>query len=737
MEGTNPAVKQASAPASVGVVAPSTPLRPSGSGGQAGHPPTPELRGAGGATGYGEGTQALPKKAVPLEVIGGAEAAMPINAAPTPQSSPRTPASPPPAAKSQSPIANRQKPIADSQPPKPPQASTPPPAAIEGEEAEPDIELPDLTPELVAFLSSKRYVESDAEIKREFALSNDDLTFLNEMDHAVFGGLIDLRQYVAALREEFPNLNNEEKQKLIAALFAYRYVPFGADMNPSAELVAREQELVLPKTPYYRIYSKPLTYMGAAHEVARAAGIPLMGQTQERLRDIILSRVKGVRVDAQVESQLMHSFDMGGLGLKEEHARIATESIADIIRRATLVTEEEYSALLSKKIHEDVRPESASEADSVTASPEQAEEEKEIADIISKMPKAEQDTATVLAESIRNILDRLSWRPEDPYLQRRFTNMISTRLRDVRSRNEFFMKLMRDVKVGGLSLERKEAEEITNEIEAGYAEFRGNVEAEEKEKLRKQLEDQEKKIQERKRRESEEHAKWYEEKVNTKRAVEAEQKRAFEHLRVIAQGKTSPIEHPIEAKDKAKEKASFGVLVPTSSMKKTEAPKELIPPEPKTEKKRAEPLPRKFPARPVVKVSMETARIQQAAAGARPKIDDVQVSASSPRLTGPLQEIGSITLDQFRRLGRPKEATKHLEDKVDLLAGESFERRIAGVQAWQGSPLQKRYLALLSEAFRNGTTVKAFVEKKRLAGEEALTVEELEAIMALNNVLRL
>jgi hypothetical protein len=562
------------------------------------------------------------------------------------------------------------------------------------------------------------------------------MTFLNEMDHAVFGGLIDLKQYVAALREEFPNLNNEEKSKLIATLLAYRYVPFGMDLKPTAEEVAKEQKLTLPKTPHYKIFSKPLTYMGAAHEVARAAGISLMGQTQERLRDIILSRVKGIRIDAQVEDQLKHSVEMGGLGLKEDHARITTETIADIIGRAKLVTEEEYSNWLSKEIHGDIEAKAAPETKPLVTTPEQEEEEKEIAEIISKMPKAEQDNASVLAGSIRNILERLSWRPEDPYLQRRFTNMISTRLRDVRSRNEFFMKLMRDVKVGGLSLEREEAEKITNEVETGYNEFRGNVEKEEKERLSKQLEAQEKKVQERKRRETEDHAKWFEEKIKSKQAAEDEHKRAFEQLKVIAQGKTSPIEHPIEAKDKAKEKAAFGDLVPVKApAKKVERPKEIIPPAKKAEKKLETPA-RKVPVKPVVKVSIETARIQKAAAGARPKIEDVQMPTSAPRLAGPIQEIGNITLDQFRRLGSPVDAAKRLEEKVGLLAEESFEKRIAGVQAWQGSPLQKKYLALLAEAFKAGKQVQALIEEKQQAGEDVLTSEELDAIMALNNKLR-
>ncbi|MBD3252011.1 hypothetical protein GF380_06220, partial [Candidatus Uhrbacteria bacterium] len=400
-------------------------------------------------------------------------------------------------------LTKSQIPNPKSQPSTPASSNQPTPEssvadAEAAEEPEGPLQLPDLTPAQIAFMTSERYISSDANIKQKYALSDDDLVFLNEMDHAVLGGLLDLEQYVQALREEFPNLNDKEKDEMIGILLADRFDPFGMTLTPNAQAVARKYDLKLPQTEYYRIYERPLTYMGAAHEVARAANIPLMGQTQERLRDIIVSRVKGVRVDAQVEEQLHRNVDLGGLGLDEAHARKATEVMVDLIDRAKLVTEEEYSKWFSKQVHgrinQEKQPEKPVEKPLVTT-PEQEEEEKEIAQIISRMPKEQQNQATVLAGAIRKTLELVSWKPEDPYLQRRFTNMISTRLRDVRSRNEFFMKLMRDVKVGGLSLKRDQAEEVTEQVEEGYKSFRGNVEEEERKRVERQLLEQRQKIE--------------------------------------------------------------------------------------------------------------------------------------------------------------------------------------------------------------------------------------------------
>jgi len=356
------------------------------------------------------------------------------------------------------------------------------------------------------------------------------------------------------------------------------------------------------------------------------------------------------------------------------------------------------------------------------------------------MPQGEQDSATALASSIRAVLDRLSWKPDDPYLQRRLTNMVSTRLRDVRSRNEFFMKLMRDVKVGGLGMERKIAERVTGEVEQGYAEFRDRIAAEEKTKLDAQILEQERKIEERKRREAEERQQWYEKKVAAKKQTEEEGRRVLQRFKVAARGLTSPIEHPVEEKDRALEKAAFGELVPASNVRVVGQTSPVVAGGRVSDRGVVTP---EVPARPqpqVVKVSTKTAEFQRATDGQRPKLDDVafSVDAKATRLTGPLEQIGGMTLAQFRRIAKtPDASAKRIEDQVALLANESFERRVQGIQAWQRSPLQMMYLKLLAEAFRNGRPVKTLAEEKAKAGIESLTPDELEAVVKLNGVLRL
>ena len=576
-----------------------------------------------------------------------------------------------------------------------------------------EVVLPDLSNEAIAFLTSKYYASVTEDVAKKFDLSADDLTFLNEMDHLVLGKSLTLKEYVAALRSEFPQMDAKKKEELLARLIAERFMPWGDALVPSAQTVSREEKIYFPSVPYYAVYTKPLTYGGAAGEVARMAEINIQGAVRERLRDLIMSKVKGIRIDAQIEEQLARPADFGGLGLTKEQAGAAMDAVNDILKRAKVMTEDDYSVWLAG----DMRAK-AEVREPGTGNREPDEDGEEIAAIKGKMPQPVRDTASVLALSTETILKRLSSKPADEYLLKRLENIVSTRLRDVRSRNEVLMKLMRDAKVGGVGLERKDAEKVSEQIEEGYKEFHGIIGQEEKEKLGVQLKDQERKILERKKREAEEHARWFEEKVKVKSLADEEQKKMVEKMRIIAQGLTTPIQiHPIDVKEEKKEKAAFGELVP-------------VKPSP--------PVPPPTPAfKPVVKVSAETAKAAEATAvQPRPRMDDVQVV--HPRLSGPVQEIADITLATFRRLGKtPADAAKRMLQKVELLAQESFERRVQAIQAWQGSALQKAYVSLVAEAFGSGTPVNALVEKKRAAGENVMTSEELAAIVELNGKLRL
>ena len=118
----------------------------------------------------------------------------------------------------------------------------------------------------------------------------------------------------------------------------------------------------------------------------------------------------------------------------------------------------------------------------------------------------------------------------------------------------------------------------------------------------------------------------------------------------------------------------------------------------------------------------------------KPKIEDVKFK---PKLTGPIEEIRSMTLIDFRRLGStPKEITDKIIDKLDVLEDESFSQRIEGIKAWKESEVHNLYLELGDVGMERKMPVSEVIAQRQKNNQQTLTDEEFEAIMELNRRLR-
>ena len=139
----------------------------------------------------------------------------------------------------------------------------------------------------------------------------------------------------------------------------------------------------------------------------------------------------------------------------------------------------------------------------------------------------------------------------------------------------------------------------------------------------------------------------------------------------------------------------------------------------------APPLPSKPPI---------TNAIPQTFAG-RDKVEDI---AYKPRLMGPVEELAEMNLVDFRRLNpKPKVAVDKIFAKVELLAKEGYEKRIKGFQAWQRSPLNKMYNAILGISIAQGKKVSEVIAEKIKNQEFIMTEEEFKTIMELNRSMRI
>jgi hypothetical protein len=144
------------------------------------------------------------------------------------------------------------------------------------------------------------------------------------------------------------------------------------------------------------------------------------------------------------------------------------------------------------------------------------------------------------------------------------------------------------------------------------------------------------------------------------------------------------------------------------------------------------------PLRPAVVASppqrfAPAAAPMSAVAASRPSVLDIK---GSPKLTGPVEEIGQLNPDDFRRLSRdPKEACLKVMDKIDILGERSFELKGRGIRAWQDSPVNRLYLDMLRESL-DGKPITIVIEGRERSGQPALSKPEFEAIMDLNRKLR-
>jgi hypothetical protein len=147
--------------------------------------------------------------------------------------------------------------------------------------------------------------------------------------------------------------------------------------------------------------------------------------------------------------------------------------------------------------------------------------------------------------------------------------------------------------------------------------------------------------------------------------------------------------------------------------------------------------PRPAPTSTSAPLSMPAAMkppVVQPPSSTRPVVSDVKPAGT--KLMGPIQELESFSLVDFRRLSKePRERTLKIKDKIDLLDEQSFGAKTEGIKAWQNSPTNRLYLDML-RASLEGKPVPDVITEREAGGKDVLSKEEFDAIMDLNRTLR-
>lgn len=113
----------------------------------------------------------------------------------------------------------------------------------------------------------------------------------------------------------------------------------------------------------------------------------------------------------------------------------------------------------------------------------------------------------------------------------------------------------------------------------------------------------------------------------------------------------------------------------------------------------------------------------------RPQMTDVTFT---PKLVTPVDELQSLSLQDFRRLSKdPLIAIKKISDKLELLSQESFRKKSDGIEALKKSALYSDYSAIMSESVMKGISYNQVIQEKK-----TLTEAEYQALMQLNKLLR-
>jgi hypothetical protein len=400
--------------------------------------------------------------------------------------------------------------------------------------------------------------------------------------------------------------------------------------------------------------------------IANQANISLLGEEiVRRLRDVFVSFQKGVRTREQMKEMMLRAQLDGGIGFSNDQATVFLKTMDEFLSSTQVLSEQEYADWYTQWQNEKLIAPVIQIAPATSGVSQD-----DVTQLIAGLPKSRGEASTSLEQGVQLALAEIGPTDMDEFMQRRLVNVISTRLRDVRNADQAKQILLRDQKVGGLGYSVADANRIAGIIEKVYADLRQQILDEEKKRIESTVSEQQVKIEERKKRDSEDHAKWYQEKVRaTKMQGSPEEQLAVAFKRMATQQATSP--QPTIASGTSKSQMM-----------------DVVPP----------------------------------------------VTGPGVQLTGLTDELGGMTWAEFRRLAKsPEQAAQRILEKLETLKRESFDRWTEGVQAWRQSPLQREYLKLVAESFGAAKPVAQLVEEKRAKDPQLPSSEEIGAIIALNS----
>ena len=119
--------------------------------------------------------------------------------------------------------------------------------------------------------------------------------------------------------------------------------------------------------------------------------------------------------------------------------------------------------------------------------------------------------------------------------------------------------------------------------------------------------------------------------------------------------------------------------------------------------------------------------------GSKPKVEDIK----RVKIMNPIDELKFMDLVNFRRLGsNPEEITQKIGQRVKLMKTEDYEKGLAAITAWRQSPVYKLYLKIVTLSASRNLVIADMIAELERQHQDCLSLEEIDAILALNKSLR-
>ena len=626
-------------------------------------------------------------------------------------------------------------------------------------------------PVVLDYLGSKDAVNVNLELLKQFEIKDTDMSIIFELIWDVIERRKAPKAVQVELRGHFKRWDEKKVKNLAIEILGRKLLPL-SNFIPGIEQEMKDLGAVPEEYPSKKVVPPAVSVEELVTNMVQDLQIKLEDKfLKHRLENVITSKIKGVRDDFETKNRLIRGSKIGGLDIAPSVADQIVRYVDSAKATVKIIDKKKpapgevppppkpvVKAVPPEEVPDSIIKKETGTSEAFTVRPEDIEE--------IKAEEAKKISSEVLNEYARvekEIITESGYNFSDPDHQNRFENAIQSRVRDIRDELETTNLLTRGPKEGGLGLAPEKAKSLVALINAKLGPLKDRLSKIETTKKAEQLEKAKREQGVSKEREKAELDSRFakltgrtpsalpEEKEEVKTTIPLKEEKVVpEHKKAKAwppapAKETTPSPKPVPKVPEAPARPVPKAVPVKTPRLAPPPPATVVPavkPSPRPVPKAAPVTPRPIPAPapvppkpapPKPKVRVSAPSISKTPSG-KPKMEEIKFSK---KLFGPVEELKEMKLEDFRRLSKdPKERAIKIKDKIDLLEEESFDKRMKGVAAWRESPVNRVYLNLIQDAFQTAKNIQTIISERETQGRQTLNWEEFQAILDINQKLK-